>query len=192
MKTTQMKTLSLLMLFAALLMIQSGCSKDDEDKSGTANFNVFLKSTPAAEKSSVAYESVMLDIQKVYIHTSSDSAETTGWFELDTQAGIYDLLKDTPGIDTLLAFDSVLQVQTVSQIRLVLGPDNSVTKEGVNHDLITPSGQSSGIKVQVHAELQADKSYKAVLNFKVNKSVLETGNGTFKLKPVIDASVVED
>jgi hypothetical protein len=185
------RSLGYAMLIAFVFVTLTACNKDEDSSTGTANLNVFLKSTISQEKSIMAYEQVNLDIQDVYYHASTDSAETSGWQHLETNTGIIDLLKDTAEKDTLLAFDSVLQVQTISQIRLVLGSQNSVVKDGESYNLETPSGQTSGIKVQVHAELEAEKSYKILLDFDVYESVLETGNGKFKLKPVIEATVEE-
>lgn len=192
MKTFLKKNLGSFFLFSFIILLSTGCNKENDDNTGSANFNVFLKSTLSAEKSTAAYEQVNIDIQKVYVHTSTDSAETTGWFELETNSGVIDLLKDSQEKDTLLAFDSVMHVQTISQIRLVLGNANSVVKDGQSHDLETPSGQTSGIKVQVHADLEAKKSYKVRLDFNVYESILETGNGKFKMKPVIEATVIEE
>ena len=138
------------------------------------------------------YDSILIDIQSISIHTSTDSAETSGWFELETNGGIYDLLDYDSGNDTLIAFDSVLQVQTISQIRLILGDSNTIVDDGVTYDLETPSAQTSGLKIQVHAELEADKSYKILLDFDADNSINKTGNGKYKLKPVIDASVIEE
>ena len=172
--------------------IFSACNKDDQVENenpvaGTADFNVSLKSTTTKS----TYDSILIDIQAISIHTSSDSAESTGWFELETNVGIYDLLDYDAGNDTLIAFDSVLQTQTVSQIRLILGENNTIGVNGEIYDLETPSGQTSGLKIQVHAELHPGISYKVVLNFDADNSIIETGNGKYKLKPVIDASVIE-
>ena len=192
MKITSKQLTSILIALSMSVFIFSGCNKDDDKENenpqtGTADFNVSLKSTTAKS----TYEAVNIDIQSISIHTSSDSSETSGWFELETNGGIYDLLDYTAGNDTLVAFDSVLQVQTISQIRLVLGDNNTIVDDGETYDLETPSAQTSGIKIQVHAELQADMSYKILLNFDADNSIVETGNGKYKLNPVIEASVIE-
>ena len=185
----------LTVIFITLLsstIILSSCSDDDEQDNqpatGNADFNVALKST----NSKSTYDAIYIDIQKVSIHTSSDSSETSGWFELEVNEGIYDLLDYDSGNDTLIAFDSLLQAQTISQIRLVLGDNNTIVVEGDTFDLETPSAQTSGLKVQVHAELQPDVSYKVVLNFDADDSILETGNGKYKLKPVINTTIIEE
>ena len=189
MKPSANDLLTSIILFSFLLVFSSSCNKADDDNVGTANLSVHLKSSEHFKASS--YQAVNLDIQQVYYHNSTDSGATSGWFELETNSGIYDLLKDSQALDTLLAFDSSLKVQTISQIRIVLGEENSVLKGGQTYALETPSAQSSGIKVQVHAELMAGKDYKMYMNINMDKSILETGNGTVKLKPVIDATVIE-
>jgi len=193
MKTINKNIIRIVFALTIPLIIFSACNKDDDDENtnpvtGTADFNVNLKSTVAKS----TYDSILIDIETVSIHTSSDSAENSGWFELETNGGIYDLLDYDSGNDTLIAFDSVLQTQTVSQIRLILGENNTIGVDGEIYDLETPSGQTSGLKIQVHAELEADKSYKILLDFDADNSIIETGNGKYKLKPVIDASVIEE
>lgn len=194
MKTIYKDIIRILFALIVPLFIFSACNKDNEETEnenpvvGTTDFNVSLKSTVAKS----TYDSILIDIQAISIHTSSDSAENSGWFELETNVGIYDLLDYDAGNDTLIAFDSVLQTQTVSQIRLILGENNTIGVDGEIYDLETPSAQTSGLKIQVHAELEADKSYKILLDFDADNSIIETGNGKYKLKPVIDTSVIEE
>jgi hypothetical protein len=185
------RTSVLLVLSVFFLGLLVSCNKDDDDnpESGTANFNISLENSAA--KSSAAYESVNIDIQQVSIHSSSDTASDSGWHNLETQAGVYDLLDYAAGNDTLIAFDSVLTTQKVSQIRLLLGGNNTVVEDGTSHELKTPSGQTSGLKILVNADLVAGKSYKIVLDFDSDKSVNKTGNNNYQLKPVIKATVIE-
>jgi len=190
MKTKRKHIPVIFMLLATVALIYSGCKKDEniDPPTGTADFNVSLSNTPTSR---AAYESVNIDIVKVSIHTSTDSAETSGWFDLETNGGVYDLLDYTAGNDTLIGFDSLLQVQTISQIRLLLGDNNTIVDGGETFDLDTPSGQTSGLKIQVHAELLPNISYKVLLDFDSEKSIIETGNGKYKLKPVINATVIQ-
>jgi len=190
MKTKRKHIPVIFMLLATVALIYSGCKKDENNDppTGTADFNVSLSNTPTSR---AAYESVNIDIVKVSIHTSTDSAETSGWFDLETNGGVYDLLDYDSGNDTLIGFDSLLQVQTISQIRLLLGDNNTIVDGGETFDLDTPSGQTSGLKIQVHAELLPNISYKVLLDFDSEKSIIETGNGKYKLKPVINATVIQ-
>ena len=189
MKTKHLTTLVLLLSVISIVFF--GCKKDEEENppTGTADFNVSLENSSA--KQTATYESVFIDIQNVSIHTSSDTASNSGWFDLETNSGIYDLLDYASGNDTLIGFDSVLNVQTISQIRLLLGNNNTIVDGGETYDLETPSAQTSGLKIQVHAELKPNISYKVVLDFDSEKSIIKTGNNKYKLKPVINATLVE-
>ncbi|MEE4260937.1 MAG: DUF4382 domain-containing protein, partial [Bacteroidales bacterium] len=162
-----------LILLALMFILQTGCNKDENNnpETGTAELNVSLKSSfiPRSD-----YESVNIDIKKVSIHTSTDSTATSGWFDLMANAGIYDLLDFENGNDTIIALDTLLQVQTVSQIRLILGNNNTIVESGETYDLETPSAQTSGIKIQIHALLQPNKAYKVVLNFDTDNSIVKT------------------
>ena len=179
--------------FSFFILLQSACKKDENNNAppntGTADLDVSLKSTPTKRST---YDSINIDIIKVSIHTSTDSAETSGWFDLETNGGVYNLLDYTVGNDTVIALDSVLQVQTISQIRLILGDNNTIVEGGETYDLETPSAQTSGIKIQVHAELLPNLSFKIQLDFDPDKSINKTGNGKYKLKPVINAVVIQD
>ena len=165
----------------------NSCKKENNDPEGTAVFNVNLKSSQHARSN---YEEVNIDIRRIVCHCPLVPAATTGWFELEVNAGVYNLL-DFMANDTLLAFDSLLQVQKVSQIRLILGVNNTIVEDGETYDLSTPSAQTSGLKIQVHADLQPNTSYIVSLDFDPDKSINKTGNGNYKLKPVIKASVVQ-
>lgn len=192
-----LKVLFPLVALGLFIFSESGCSKEqkvfpdnesnDQEKE-TATLNVSLESTGTLRST---FESINIDIQEVSIHTSTDSEETTGWFILETNIGVYDLLDYAAGNDTILALDPMLEMQTVSQVRLVLGEENTIIIDGEIYDLEIPSGQMAGIKVQVHAELQPGMSYKVILEFDPENSIIETNNGKFILKPIINTTVVE-
>ena len=105
---------------------------------------------------------------------------------LNVNQGIYNLLDFANGADTLIATGS-LTVEKVQQIRLVLGPNNSVMADSVVYPLQVPSGSESGLKIQVHHALQPGVAYEVLLDFDAHQSVVETGNGSYILKPVIRA-----
>lgn len=152
----------------------SSCSRNDENSSnaGTANLAVRLTDTTAN------YDSVNIDIQGVEIKGGS------GTVSLNVNSGIYNLLDFTNGHDTLIASAGV-PAGTVSQIRLILGPNNYVVVDGVRHDLSTPSAQQSGLKLNLHETLIDGMDYTLLLDFDASRSIVITGNGSYILKPVI-------
>lgn len=191
MKKTNIILYSVLAIFTMAIILTS-CKKENKNPenspASTADFKISLKSTSSSRAN---YESINIEIQKIYIHTSSDTSETTGWFELETNGGIYDLIDYVSGNDAIIALDSNIDTITVSQIRIVLGENNTIIDNGTTYDLKTPSAQNSGIKIQIHAELQPNMSYNVVLDFDPEKSIINTGNGQYMLKPSIKAEVIE-
>src|SRR5687768_4491988 len=122
------------LLVALCLFGMTACNKDQETV-GKATLQVRLTDAPGD------YEAVYIDLQGVEINASETSDETAGWVRLkNTQAGVYDLLKLTNGLDTLLASD-MIPAGKIAQIRLILGDKNSVTVNGNSYTLKTPSSQ---------------------------------------------------
>lgn len=131
------------------------------------------------------YEEVNIDIQGVEIHSNGGN-QVNGWMSLSVAPGVYNLHKLTNGLDTLLG-SIELPAGKVSQIRLVLGDNNTIKVDGETSDLSTPSAQQSGLKLNLHADLQEGITYKILLDFDVARSIVDRGTGSYSLKPVIRA-----
>lgn len=167
-----MKKLAILLLVVLSCVGIYSCSKD---KSGQANVKVMLTDGPGI------YDAVYVDIQRIEFNVNNE------WHTLTPlNPGVYNLLELSNGIDTLMG-NIVLPAGQISQIRLVLGTQNSVVVDGVSHDLNTPSAQQSGLKLNLHTTLEAGKSYTIWLDFDAGKSIVLTGSGKYNLKPVIRA-----
>ncbi len=162
-----------------VVLFLSGCSvNNNETSSGTTRFNVYLTDAPGK------YEEVLIDIQEVKVHVDAEDS-TGGWQDIENvNAGIYNLLDFTNNLDTLLASEEFPSGH-ISQMRLVLGDNNKVKRDGIYYDLKTPSAQQSGLKLNIHADLEEDIEYDIWIDFDAEKSIVETGNGKFLLKPVI-------
>ena len=172
------KTLTLVWASIALVAFLFSCSKNDQPATNEkAHLQVFLTDGPGD------FEAVYIDVQDIKVNYSSDSAN--GWQSLNgVRRGTYDLLKLTNGKDTLLA-DAELNSGKIEQIRLILGSENYVQVDGNKIKLETPSAQQSGLKLNVHQEVNGGILYKVVLDFDAAKSIHRTGNGKYMLKPVI-------
>ena len=154
-----------------ILSIHTQCTKQDE----TAKVTFYLTDAPAA------YQQVNIDLQAIKIIADSDSSETT--LELE-RVGIYNLLDFSNGLDTVLA-SFELPVGKISQIRLILGDNNSLVVDDKTFDLKVPSGSESGLKLKVNETIEAGGDYHLVMDFDASRSVKENGNGKYILKPVI-------
>lgn len=130
------------------------------------------------------YDAVNVDVQGVEVHLSSD--EESGWITLDNpNTGVVNLLELTNGISIVIS-DSEIPAGKISQIRLMLGPDNTLVMDEDEFVLDVPSGQQSGLKLQVNETLEAGITYTLKLDFDAARSVVQAGrSGKFILKPVI-------
>src|SRR5262245_53072052 len=104
------------MLLAGIAFtIISSCSKEKT----TSRLSIYLTDAPGA------YDAVHIDVVGVQIKASSDQGDH-GWQELPINAGVYNLLDFTNGMDTLLS-SVELPAGKVSQLRLILGDNNTIT-----------------------------------------------------------------
>lgn len=165
-KIVQIMTLSIIMVG-----LQS-CNSDNSS-SGSYSYKVRMTDDPGP------YSEVNIDLQAVEVTGSNGQTVT-----LNTNTGVYNLLDYTNGVDTLIA-TSTLADSRVNQIRLILGPNNSIVANGITYPLSTPSAEQSGLKLLVNQNLQADIDNSILIDFDANASVVQTGNGTYKLKPVL-------
>lgn len=166
----------------SILVFAVSCNKLEElgkyTKSKTASSlktNYFVHLTDAPGQ----FSQVNVDILSVLVKTDKGKEVT-----LNVNPGIYNLLDFRNGVDTLIATGG-LDSCNVAQIRLVLGSRNSVMVDSVVYPLKVPSGEQSGLKLQVHQQLQAGVAYHVILDFDANKSVVKTGKGNYMLKPVL-------
>lgn len=129
------------------------------------------------------YQQVNIDLIQVRANLV-DSVGNDVWYDLATNAGIYDLLMLQNGLDTLIVNDS-LPPGNLQQLRLVLGSDNSIMVDSTLQDLRVPSGSQSGLKINLQQALVRDSLSTVVLDFDADASVVPKGNGGYNLKPVI-------
>lgn len=166
-----MRKINFILSIVMIGLIMNSCS----DENTKASYPVAIKMTDAPGP----YDAVFVDVQGVEV--TGSGGETV---ILNAKKGIYDLLKLSNGVSTLIATDT-LETSKVEQIRLILGTNNTVVLGGVTYPLSTPSADQSGLKLQVHQTLQQGILYEILLDFDANKSIVVTGAGTYKLKPVI-------
>jgi hypothetical protein len=180
MKTAKLFGIAITAITGASLIFWS-CKKSNSTASAaaSAHLQVMLTDGPAN------YDEVNIDVEKVEVNVSSDTGTSSGWQTLNLlRPGVYNLLKFSNGIDTVLAAAD-LPAGTLSQMRLVLGDNNSVVIDSQSYPLKTPSAQQSGLKFNIHSTLTAGIVYRLWIDFDANRSIVTTGSGAYILKPVI-------
>lgn len=160
-----------LLLLAFVTLTIAACKKDVEN---LTTLHIRLTDGPGD------FEQVNIDLLEIRVKTSDD---TTKWLSISTNSGVYNLLDFQNGIDTLIASGPVPLV-TLKEVRFVLGPNSTVMQDSVLYPLQAPSAESSGLKVKLDKSLSVNLNT-FVLDFDAEKSVQNTGNGKFILKPVI-------
>ena len=171
-----MKNIVGLLLFSSVLFASCDKNNDANTAAEKSQTRVFVYLHDQADN----YQQVNVDIQQVIIKGYGNNDE----YDLADNAGVYNLLDYQNGLDTLLG-EITVDYDSISQIRLVLGPENSVMVDSVLYPMETPSAQQSGLKINVHGELMYVDTFIVSLDFDVSESVHQLGNGTYQLHPVI-------
>ena len=167
----KMKSLIPVIIFSVLLF---SCSKQDSQDISEGNSRISFRLTDAP----ALYDRVEIDLVGA-VAIVDDSA-----IDLEVNAGIYNLLDFVNGKDTIIV-DQEIPAGKLSQIRLILGDNNSVVVNNVANAMKTPSAQQSGLKLNIHEDFVPGIAYEYLIDFDAARSIVKTGNGKFILKPVI-------
>ncbi|WP_242337234.1 MULTISPECIES: DUF4382 domain-containing protein [Anaeromyxobacter] len=161
---------------AALVSALSACGSS----SGSGAVRVRLVDAPGD------YQALDLEVRRVEIH-----ADGGDWIVLGTPDAQVDLLSLTGGVSATLVDGATIPAGRYTQLRLVLGPRNTVTlADGSVHDLTVPSGQQSGVKLTVNFEVAPNTTRDVVVDLDAHRSVFvhETGaSEKFILRPTVRA-----
>lgn len=182
-------TLSGLGSVAAVTLVACGGGGGGGD-SGTGTMRLSLTDAPAC-----GYEEVFVTVERVRVHQSDSANENaSGWQEVVLPAPLrVDLLTLNNGALVDLG-QTELPAGTYTQLRLVLAPNtasaplaNAIRPEGgALTPLTTPSGQQSGLKMNVSMTVPEGQVADFALDFDACKSFVRAGNsGQYLLKPVI-------
>lgn len=180
-----------LALGAVLAVFLTSCGVNDGVQTG--QLRVTMTDAPAD------YDAVYVDVQRVLVHKNASVEPDTGgegnsgdagWITLSDQPTRIDLLTLRNGNEITLG-ETELETGTYSQLRLILGSDNEVVVNGQPHSLQTPSARQTGIKLNINANIEEGQTYSLLVDFDAGRSVVETGNGNYLLKPVLRAVNLE-
>lgn len=164
-----------IILSALILLSALACSDDKDDSPQTpTTVMVYMHDQP------IEYQQVNIDLQSVEIKGNGDDEVIV----LGAYAGVYNLLDLQNGIDTLIA-NTEVNYTYISQVRLILGPDNTVMVDSTLYDMQTPSAQQSGLKINVQSSINNLDTLVLNLDFDASESVHQLGNGNYQLHPVI-------
>lgn len=170
---------SLLIIVSVLFF---SCSNDKEQVSSQVSF--LLTDAPSLQ----GYKSVKVDVQQIKY-----SYDGVAWIDLPISPKVYDLLTLTNGKSALLSNINLEAGKKVSQVRFILGDNNSVTlADGTVKTIKAPSAETTGLKVNIQGEITTTSGYSLMIDFDAERSIVKKGNGEYSLKPTIRGYVVEN
>ena len=195
---------SILGLIGLLIMnTLAGCSGGGDG--GGAGAQAGVVSVSLTDAPACGYEQVNVTVSKVRIHQSDSANENAaGWTDITLNPPqTIDLLSLNDPTQPNVALHSLgetsLPAGHYTQLRLVLEGNNgnsananSIVLAGQNpnesakqNSLETPSAIQSGIKLINQFTVNSGERVDLLLDFDACKSIVQTGSGKYKLKPVI-------
>ncbi len=180
-----------LVVFAFL----AACSNSGDEGTAPGAVSVSLTDAPAC-----GFDAVYVTVSKVRIHQSDSASDTAaGWTEITLnpprKINLLDLNDPTqPNFALEHLGEAPLPAGHYTQLRLVLVPNsgssplaNSVVLTGTSSEIAldTPSGIQTGIKLIHQFDVGSGQRVDLLLDFDACHSIVQTGNGKYKLKPVI-------
>ena len=123
---------------------------------------------------------------------TDNDTDDAGWIIVSDEEQGFDLLQLQDGKFELLA-EAELDTGKYTQIRLKITdeldefdkPKTYVMVDGEKYALTVPSGTKSGLKLTHGFTIESDTETVLYIDFDADKSVNQTGNGEYKLKPTI-------
>lgn len=192
-----MKKIFSYLMMAGLAFFAIACTSDDENPKGdSARVNILLVDAPAS------YDEVWVEVLAVRVKVDEDGIDDdddldddddeSSWVEIVyEESQPINLLELTGGNSELLGTEDFPEGE-IDQIRLILGENNYVIKNGERFEMKTPSAQQSGLKIKVDEYIEGGMTYDLVIDFDAAKSIVEAGNsGQIILKPVLRAYLDE-
>ena len=178
-----MRSRALFLFAMGLLMF--GCTDGPTAPEGYGSIMVVAFDAPPPPN----VQNIFLRIEEVSVHKSG-----AGWVTLAEPDTTYDFLDLINGTTAVIA-DTALEAGDYTQLRLILADSNTIVVDGVTHPLVVPSGEETGVKLNLNFTVLQDELIEIYVDFDAGKSVRHNANGytlqpTFKtFKSVLSGTV---
>ncbi len=125
-----------------------------------------------------------IDLKAVQVKYKSDNNTEEYWYELTTKDSIYNLRKLQGDSPITIAKDE-LDVGKISQLRLLLGENNTIVIAEDTIDVEVPFDYIDGTSINISDSIIASKNLEILLNVDIKSSISGNEDGLFSLKPVV-------
>jgi len=172
----------------------SSPTQEDGVVTGKGIIKIYLTDAPGD------YKEVNINIFRIEGHIAGDGeeGEDKGSWKVLKEWDEEDLLVNLIELEnvSMLLGSKELAANKYTQLRIFLKEEATLVLEGeggpdeptVEKPLEIPSSANTGIKLNHPFEIVAGIITKLTIDFDAEKSVIETGNGKYKMKPVISVS----
>ena len=195
-----------ILVFCLTLLLFTGCMMDtvtpepdngDSQNLSKGTLKIYL--TDALEKNGAndTYNAILISISRIEAHfveadekqqdieDAGGKSKKGNWQVIAEWDEGYEVdLIELEGKSILLASELLLSGK-YTQLRVFLKAQAIIIVNGEEHDLDIPSVEQTGIKLIHPFEIIPGQITELTLDFDAQKSIIKTGNGEYKLKPVI-------
>ena len=169
-----------------------GCGGSPSGPSGSGSLRVMMKDSPFHDASAV-----LVTFKEVSVHQDTDADFTPLKFSPDAASRTCDLLRlqkdnaqDVLGIGTLDAGHYTQVRLAVAEAKLYLGAPSTgdacgpglIPPAGTPNSLTIPSGE---VKLNREFDVPEGGATEMSLDFDGDHSIIQTGNGSYMMKPVV-------
>lgn len=174
-----------------LVSVLYSCKKDDTSNPGSTNGNnrQLQASVYLTDHQTPELDSIFIDIRRLEVKLEDDSLPNDGWVSISINAGVYNILSLRNGIDTLFG-TGALPGGKLKKLRLIIGDNNYVMKDGQVYELKTEDRQlqvsvdltDSNFEITADGQLLFWIDFDAANSVRVDNSGHGNNNG-YKLEP---------
>jgi len=191
------KKFIVILVFLFLMILISGCInilptlEDDSIAPGKGRLEIYLTDSSGKYKAndSENYSAVYITISKMEAHIAGEDEATEGeWILLrewaEGEEPVFDLtiLQDVSD----LLVEGSFAAGKYTQLRIFVTKVSVLLEEGIDGEPVEiPSVYQTGIKLIHPFEIIDGITTELTLDFDAEKSIIKTGNGSYKLMPVI-------
>ena len=169
--------------FLTILMIAvTGCSETELlEETESARLQVKISATDSN------YDAIFLDFKEIHLKMVDDERDPNCWWKVNSIAGVHDLSDLTSGSYALLADGVSAPSGMVYDIKIVLGENNVLVKEGQRYDLFTNVIQLENLQMRTLQHFDENTSYVFFVEFDATRSIVQGPiNEQFILHPVVN------
>jgi hypothetical protein len=189
-----MKKYFVILFLLALAIFISGCigflttPGEDPITPGKGRLEIYLTDSSEKYKASDSenYIAVNITISKIQVHLAGEDEETEGeWIEWELFVPTKFNLIELKDVLVLLG-EGELAYGKYTQIRLFVTEASVLVEEGTSEEPVEiPSALQTGMKLIHPFEIIEGETTELTIDFDAGKSIIKTGNGSYKLEPVI-------